>query len=267
MLSHNKAYCGSEQIDRWLRTSFDPPQTMADWHWLAQLNQARALTIAIEHYRSHRGRCMSSAVWSLNDPWPVTSWSLIDGDGRRKPAWYALRRAYADRLLTVQPRGTERLVAFAVNDSATVWQGEITCTARDLDGTVRHEAALGQFDAPAYGKAEIELPTYDTPLLVVEAGEWRTFWFAKPDKDLPYPRAEYDVEVLPDNEVRVTARTLLRDVTLFADRLDPAACVDDQLVTLLPGESHAFRIEGLSRPISPEEVGRPPVLRCVNDLP
>lgn len=267
VLSHNKAFQGPEQVDRWLEACFGLPETMDDWHWLAQLNQARALTIAIEHYRSHRGHCMGSAVWSLNDPWPVTSWSLIDGDGRRKPAWYALRRAYADRLLTVQPRGAERLVAFAVNDSATAWQGEITCTARDLDGTVQHEATAGTFVALPYAKAEVELPTLDTELLVVEAGEWRTFWFAKPDKDLPYPRAEYDVEVLPGNEVQVTARTLLRDLALFADRLDPAAGVDDLLVTLLPGESHTFRIDGLSRPVSLEEVSRPPVLRCVNDLP
>jgi beta-mannosidase len=132
---------------------------------------------------------------------------------------------------------------------------------------VRHAATAGTFVAPPYGKAEIELPTFDTELLVLEAGEWRTFWFAKPDKDLPYPRAEYDVEVLPGNQIRVTARTLLRDLALFADRLDPAASVDDLLVTLLPGESHTFRIEGLSRPASAEEVGGPPVLRCVNDLP
>ena len=48
--------------------------------------------------------CMGAIVWQLNDCWPVTSWAAVDGDGRRKPLWYALRRAYADRLLTVQPR-------------------------------------------------------------------------------------------------------------------------------------------------------------------
>ena len=30
-------------------------------------------------------------VWQLNDCWPVTSWAAVDGDGRRKPLWYALR--------------------------------------------------------------------------------------------------------------------------------------------------------------------------------
>ena len=55
---------------------------------------------------------MGAIVWQLNDCWPVTSWAAVDGDGRRKPLWYALRDAYADRLLTVQPRtGAELLPA------------------------------------------------------------------------------------------------------------------------------------------------------------
>ena len=39
----------------------------------------------------------------------------------------------------------------------------------------------------------------------------------------------------------VTAKTLLRDVCLFADRLDPNAQVSDQCVTLLPGETSVRR--------------------------
>ena len=34
----------------------------------------------------------AAIVWQLNDCWPVTSWAAVDGDGRRKPLWYALRR-------------------------------------------------------------------------------------------------------------------------------------------------------------------------------
>ena len=39
------------------------------------------------------GRCApGTIVWQLNDCWPVTSWAAIDGDGRPKPLYYALRR-------------------------------------------------------------------------------------------------------------------------------------------------------------------------------
>ena len=44
-----------------------------------------------------------------------SAWAAVDGDGRRKPLWYALRRAYADRLLTIQPRDGG-LAVVAVNE-------------------------------------------------------------------------------------------------------------------------------------------------------
>ena len=99
------------------------PRDFDDWHYLTQLNQARA--------HPARGRalpvaapacCMGAIVWQLNDCWPVTSWAAVDGDGRRKPLWYALRRAYADRLLTVQP-AADGLALAAVNDSPHRWTG------------------------------------------------------------------------------------------------------------------------------------------------
>ena len=40
----------------------------------------------------------------------------------------------------------------------------------------------------------------------------------------------------------IIAKTLLRDLIIYPDRLDPDATIDDQVVTLLPGESHTFTI-------------------------
>ena len=71
-----------------------------------QLNQARrrahgarALPLAGRRTR------MGAIVWQLNDCWPVTSWAAIDGDERPKPLFYALKAAFAPRVVTVQPRG------------------------------------------------------------------------------------------------------------------------------------------------------------------
>src|ERR1041384_6436219 len=100
MLFRSKAADGNGKLDRDLAHHFGVPGDFADWHWATQLNQARATTHAVEHLRSHRPRTMGSVLWQLNDCWPVTSWAVVDGAGRLKPAWYALRRAYAPRLLT-----------------------------------------------------------------------------------------------------------------------------------------------------------------------
>ena len=84
---------------------------------------------------------MGTIVWQLNDCWPVTSWAAVDGDGRRKPLWYALRRAYADRLLTFQPRdGAPALVA--VNETAAPWRTTVAVTV------AAGRQAAGQGDAP-----------------------------------------------------------------------------------------------------------------------
>ena len=69
----------------------------------------------VEHFRSLRGRCMGTIGGSSTT---VAGDELGRGrrDGRPKPAWYALRDAYAPRLLTIQPAA--RLALFAVNDTA-----------------------------------------------------------------------------------------------------------------------------------------------------
>jgi len=73
-------------------------------------------------------------VWQLNDCWPVISWAAVDGDGRRKPLWYALRRSYADRLLTIQPTGAG-LALVAVNDSTSPWHATLAVNRQDFHGT------------------------------------------------------------------------------------------------------------------------------------
>jgi beta-mannosidase len=96
---HQKAQDGQAKLLRGLGDHL--PQPPADdfdaWHWLTQLNQARAVAFGIGHFRSHAPYCVGAIVWQLNDCWPVVSWAAVDGAGRRKPLWYALRAAYADR--------------------------------------------------------------------------------------------------------------------------------------------------------------------------
>lgn len=107
-------------------------------------------------------------------------------------------------------------------------------------------------------------------LLVAEAGQSaeRALWFFAEDRDMDWPAAAWDATVEPfdgGQRVRVTARTVLRDLTLFADRLDAFATVDESLVTLLPGESATFTVRA-DRPLDEVVLVARPVLRCVNDI-
>ncbi|MFI0791307.1 glycoside hydrolase family 2 protein [Micromonospora rubida] len=273
MAHHQKAADGDAKLQRGLDAHLPPPVDFDEWHYFTQLNQARAIQLGVEHFRSHRPVCAGTIVWQLNDCWPVTSWSAIDGDGRRKPLWYALRRAYADRLLTVQPRDGG-LALVAVNETGRPWRAATTVTRLTLAGEPRAKTTY-DLDVPAYGTVELALPAdlarpeeARRELLVAEAGESidRAFWFFAEDRDADWPAAAFDAtveDVDGGQRVRVTARTILRDLTLYPDRLDPAAQVDDALVTLLPGESATFVVRA-PRPLDPAALTIRPVLRTVN---
>ncbi|MFC9289998.1 glycoside hydrolase family 2 protein [Streptomyces sp. NPDC057052] len=270
MLHHQKAEDGNGKLDRGVARHFPPPEGDFDrWHYLTQLVQARAVAAGIEHWRSHWPVCAGTIVWQLNDCWPVTSWAAVDSDGRPKPLYHELRRVYADRLLTLQP-GTDGPVLAAVNQAAEPWPTAVTLRRWRADGTLVHEDVL---DVTVGPRSVVRLPVprdlvpdaqSAKEFLVADAGPSprpgeaeggsgggpRALHFPVADKDFAYPRPVYDVGVEPvpgqrDRvDVVVSARTLVRDLLLQADRLGPAAVGDRGLVTLLPGEHVRIRVTG-----------------------
>jgi beta-mannosidase len=61
---------------------------------MSQEAQAAALKAGIEWLAANRPRCMGALIWQLNDAWPGFSWSLIDSEGKPKPAYFAVREAF-----------------------------------------------------------------------------------------------------------------------------------------------------------------------------
>lgn len=247
MLHHQKADDGNGKLRRGLERHFTFPEGDFDrWHYLTQVNQARAVAAGIEHWRSHWPVCAGTVVWQLNDCWPVTSWAAVDGDGREKPLYHELRRVYADRLLTLR----EGVLA-VVNQAAEEWTGVVRLRRMSVEGAVIGTADV-EFRAGRRAVAEVPVPEELEPVgpkefLVADADGLRAVRFPAPDRDIPYPRPEFDVTVAP-GAVTVTAHSLVRDLLLQADRLDPAARADRGLVTLLPGERVTIGVSGWETP-------------------
>ncbi|MDT0482395.1 glycoside hydrolase family 2 protein [Streptomyces doebereineriae] len=247
VLHHQKADDGNGKLRRGLERHFAFPEGDFDrWHYLMQVNQARAVAAGIEHWRSHWPVCAGTVVWQLNDCWPVTSWAAIDGDGREKPLYHELRRLYADRLLTLRGR-----VLAVVNQTAEEWAGAVRLRRMSVAGTVIGEADV-EFRAGRRAVAEVSVPRELDPVgpkefLVADADGLRAVHFPVADREIPYPQPEFDVSVAP-GAVTVTAHTLVRDLLLQADRLDPAARADRGLVTLLPGERVTIGVSGWKTP-------------------
>ncbi|GIF77816.1 glycoside hydrolase family 2 protein [Asanoa siamensis] len=269
MLHHQKAVDGQRKLQRGLDAHFTPPRDFADWHYLTQVNQARAIALGITHFRTIEPTCTGTIVWQLNDCWPVTSWAAVDGAGRRKPMWHALRRAYADRLLAI-----DDTTAVLRNETAHPWHATLTVGRSTLDNDVK-AGTTHDVTVPPHGRAQVRhgiAPPGDptTEVLWAEAdGADRAWWFYAEDKDMAYPRAAFDATAAHRNGVTtltVTARTFLRDLTVFPDRLDGTAEPDDALRTLFPGETATFTITAAT-PLDEDDgaLTTRPVLRCVND--
>jgi len=276
MLHHQKAEGGQEKLATGMAPHLPRPREgehhFDDWLWLTQLNQARAIAFGIEHFRSLSPGCAGTVVWQLNDCWPVTSWAAIDGDGRRKPLWYAMRHAYADRLLTVQPRDGG-LAVVAVNDTGEPWSGTLELTRRGLDGELARAVSL-PFEVAASSTRTTAVPTAlatatdeAREVLTASVGAVRALWTWAEDiaLDLPDPVLDTSVETADGVQlVHLTARSFVRDVALFVDRLHPDAVVDDMLVTLFPGESTTFHVHS-PVPLDHDALTSAPVLRSVAD--
>ncbi|MGV8968382.1 MAG: glycoside hydrolase family 2 protein [Cellulomonas sp.] len=287
---HMRAFNGMEKLAGSIETHFDAPVDGDDWIYLTQVNQAKAMRAGVEWLRSRDG-CDGVIIWQLNDCWPSLSWAAVDVDGLPKPAWYALRDAFADRLLTLQPAtvgdhwGEQGIELVAVNDGLTPWSLGAVVRRMSVDGRELARAAVTLETQPdGTSRALIEgaaaaVGDPRTEFLVADADGLRSVWFFRPDREVaaPKPIMNTSVRVADDSTavVSVTALTLLRDLAFFADRAALAAgvpaasaSVDRMLLTLLPGETAEFRVGGLS----PEAVAamraeftRPPLLRSIGD--
>jgi beta-mannosidase len=213
-------------------------------------------------------------VWQLNDCWPVTSWAAVDGDERLKPLWYALRHAYAPRLLTVQPRG-ERLALVAVNDDDAPWRGPVRVERQTFAG---HTCATASLDLDVPSRSVVELTLADalispqepgSEVLVATIGDVRTVHTFGEDLDLAYDPGALSADVVRVPEgyrVDVRASSFARDVAVLAERVARDAVVDEMLVPLLAGERISFFVR-TTADIDPGAFAGPLVLRSATGSP
>jgi beta-mannosidase len=272
-LLHQKAADGNGKLDRGLAPHIGVPDSFADWHWATQLNQAHAVTHAIDHYRRWWPRTAGAIVWQLNDCWPVTSWAAIDFQERPKPLWYALRQAFAPRNVVF---ANENGIVLAVlcNDTDEPWHGTLQLSRQRLDGVGLANLSVDvsvepRTVTPIALSDELSKPNDPTAEIVVARLEdlTRVHTFVE-DIELALEPNPVEVEVMETDDgyaVTVTARSLARDVTLLVDQAAPDGTVDHALVTLTAGQSKTFHVGTTARDLE-EAFTRPPVLRTASDL-
>jgi len=275
MLVHQKADDGVGKIRRGMAPHLPDPTDLESWHYLAQLQQARAVAYGVEHFRSLRPLCMGAIVWQLNDCWPVVSWAAIDGDGQRKPLWHALRRVYADRLASIQVTPGEARLTL-VNDAPETWASDILVQRVDAFGTelsrqtvqasvsaadVAQHPLRGGLRSPHSPTSEFIVAS-DPDGQVLAVGSWVD------DKDLALPATGVEVTVHEFEEgvqrVTLTAAAVVRGLIIFADKVEQGAWASDSDLTLVPGHPVALVLHH-HRAVTFAELAAPGVIRWLNE--
>lgn len=224
------------------------------WLWQTQVLQARALTTHIEWLRANSPRCMGALLWQLNDCWACQSWAIVDHGGRRKPAWYSVRRAFEPRLLTIQPLGGDgRLSAVLVNDTGEAFEGECVVRRVSFEGEELARAA-GMLEAAPRGVARLDGLTdlvgvpedAASELLVVSAGGMEARWFWARDRELRLPENALRVKIEQRDGglvVALKAVAIAREIVIAADLLGGFAAASENAFTMLAGEEREIEIE------------------------
>jgi beta-mannosidase len=249
-LLHQKAGDGNIKLDKGAAPHLPMPQDFEEWNWVTQLAQAHSVSFGIEHFRSFWPYTAGTVVWQLNDCWPVTSWAAVDGDGREKPLFHALRHAHAPRLLTFKPRAAStdvRVVSageHGVGDTAGVANSGVARSGADDSALHRAAAGIGPVVGAGAGAVPAALGAgfgEDLPHGRGVLGEVNLFVHNDTDEpwsgDVEFTRTTFAGDLLATERVAVTAdaRAVAR-VTVPADLLAVDDAGTEVLVANLDGE-------------------------------
>lgn len=134
MMWHQRGGTGANAtIARNVAYQYGAARDFASFLYLSQLLQADAMRTAVEAHRRDMPHCMGSLYWQHNDCWPGASWSTCDYFGRCKAAYYSVRRAFEEVLLSARVHN-DSLQIRAVSDRPERIEGEVTLRAVTFDG-------------------------------------------------------------------------------------------------------------------------------------
>jgi len=101
----------------------------ADFARYLELSRAVSCILMEEvfgEWRRNGSTCTGGLVWQWQDVSRGAGWGVIDSLGRRKPAWYALQRAFRSRQIILTDEGLNGLTVHVLNEAA----GELRATLR-----------------------------------------------------------------------------------------------------------------------------------------
>jgi len=169
MEKHQRNASANGKIAEYLSQTYLYPTSFDAFVYASQLLQAQAMQYGVEHWRRHRGQCMGTLIWQLNDCWPVTSWASIDYFGRWKALHYYEKRFFAPVLVSCEEEGTltqdpnVNAEPYALKKSARL--NVANETREEFRGTVRWSLRRPDASVILEGSSAVTVPAFSAAWL------------------------------------------------------------------------------------------------------
>ncbi len=254
-------------VDQVRLRSFDMPRYLQ----LSRVASGEMMATAFSEWRSAHSRNSGALVWFYKDLWPGAGWGVIDSHGRPKAAYYALKRVWNNRQVTLTDEGLNGLDVHLTNETSESVAGTLEVVLLREPNTVIAKREI-PFDVKARSRERVQAneilglfydvtyayrfgsPQHDVAVVTWYDEERRVlgeaFHFVqrqiKPDACAVGIASEYAAVGAGEYDVTVTSDRFLHYVFLKAVGYLP----DDNYFHLLPHRTKRVRF----RPIN----GNPP---------
>lgn len=139
---HHRCQDGNKKLLYYISDVMRYPNGLEELSYASQLLQADAIKANVEHMRRHRGRCMGSVYWQINDSNPCISWSSIDYFGRWKALQYYAKKFYAPIAASFVLDDENKVTFFVTNETREAVTGTLTWKLRDAKANVLQAGSM-----------------------------------------------------------------------------------------------------------------------------
>ena len=111
---------------------------------LSRMASGEMMAQAYSEWRSPHSENAGGLVWFYKDLWPGAGWGVVDALGRPKAAYYALKRVWNPRQVTITDEGLNGLNLHLINETAAPINGSLEVSLLKEPKTViaRQEIAV-----------------------------------------------------------------------------------------------------------------------------
>lgn len=248
MKHHQKSYVGNAMIAKHATVLFGTTDDFMQFVYLAQLTQAKAVSMAVVSHRTSFPRTSGTLYWQMNDCWPAPSWSSLDYYGQWKALQYQVRDDYRESAIVAKIDTLNKEKYWFVEDTYAGYNLSVSAVLFNekgevLDTLTCHRAVIGP---QAFELFTQEIATINYPFYALKfswntaSGEQVARVFIHEEKtnkriksEQPsFSRMAYNPETRRGKFRLSTQETL---VDLWITHPDLAIQFDKNFETLLPG--------------------------------